>query len=274
MEKSCILCKHMIFCAIANIIVFPFVYTNTYAVEPKLQRTMPLSIEPAPDIVSFKSKEYNSRIITWHDREYGIQELIPILVKEVCSEQIKSDKRNDALNELNKLATYISGTQWIPDLISRYNTLDDLEEKESTVRCLMISEDPRTFQLFYNILKKEHQPVLRVRAALGLAKWNVRIGVRELIELFPSKVKSNRFEVGVSARRSFTSLNKYRKQWGCPEEEIDARAVAVLNQESEEAAIAELMRGFRKWFAENKHRFPEWKPGDPLPKVEEKDNAD
>ena len=56
----------------------------------------------------------------------------------------------------------------------------------------------------------------------------------------------------------------HQKGWGFPTKDIqkaiEARGDLSLD-EMQVLYIAEI----RKWFAENEHRFPEWKPGDPRP---------
>lgn len=225
---------------------------------------LPLGAAPAPGVV--EHKEYWSQPISWRGRQYTPSQAIPVLVNAILDDQRDAAVHADAIKELDRLATQLAGTGWIPELVTRYVTLDDPEAKAELLRCLSGSEDPRALPLFYAVLVNEEEPIRRLRAATGLAKWNIRRGVQALIELFPSTAKTSWIDVGVLARRGFSLLNK-RKGWQCPVHDIDTRALATKEQAGHEAGAKALMAGFREWFDANKHRFPDWKPGDPLPEV-------
>jgi hypothetical protein len=65
------------------------------------------------------------------------------------------------------------------------------------------------------------------------------------------------------AANTFRGLNK-RKGWGCPEKEIRTSLEQRSDLGPEERAVLWLQQ-VKRWFAENEHRFPAWKLGDPLP---------
>ncbi len=56
------------------------------------------------------------------------------------------------------------------------------------------------------------------------------------------------------------------KGWGFPDQEI-RKAIEGRAGLDREAFVASYTAEIKKWFAENERRFPDWKPGDPLPEV-------
>jgi hypothetical protein len=141
--------------------------------------------------------------------------------------------------------------------------------KEAILICFVGSDDARGLPLFNRTLDKEENMMLRLSAAGGLAHWNIRRGVAELIRLFEStELPSGRFYpvIGDRARDSFQKLNQ-RKGWAFPDEEI-RKSIESRPGIDREQAGALYNAEMKKWFTENQDRFPDWKPGDPLPKTE------
>ena len=154
------------------------------------------------------------------------------------------------------------------ELVAIYPNLETTEEQYEVLLSFINSEDTRAFPLVYVIATSDASPRLRLRAAAALAQWNIRRGVQVLIELFPSEEKGPTRTVGADALMLFEGYNR-RKGWGCPMEEIMKPATALSDQDYA-GAVALAQRGFRDWFEQNKNRFPDWKPGDPLPEVQGK----
>jgi hypothetical protein len=150
-----------------------------------------------------------------------------------------------------------------------YGRLTDRSEKVALLFCLAENKDPRALPLFGEILDTQKEEYLRLPAAYGLAMWNARRGVRELIELLSVKQTESPIRypgiIGDKAARLLSRLN-YWKSWWAPEAVLQAvaEARAEVHDEVLDSCHAEL----KKWFAGNEHRFPDWKPGDPLPDPE------
>ena len=121
------------------------------------------------------------------------------------------------------------------------------------------------------MLNNEQDLALRLSAAKGLSGWNVRRGVATLVELLESEgVLPNPTRmpyVRDNASEFFRNANA-RKGWGFPEDETRKSIMSRTDLNDDEKA-AHYIAEIKKWFATNEHRFPEWKLGDPLPKVEE-----
>ena len=116
--------------------------------------------------------------------------------------------------------------------------------------------------------------VARFQGAYALARWNIRQGVRALINLLESG------EVGPEGQRFSNEVMKVlqllnsQENWGLSENEIAQKigeSGSGLNRDQKSALhIAEI----KKWFAENENRFPDWKPGDPLPPAQDEHPVD
>jgi hypothetical protein len=158
-------------------------------------------------------------------------------------------------------------------LVSLYGALRFREEKAAILQAISLACDPTGFPLFMKVLDEEEDKIVRLFAASGLAQWNVRRGVAELMRLLEAED-----EVPPPARWSrvgdyaFDLLGTYnrRKGWGFPDEAI-RRAVATRDDLDKNGKKALYVGEMKTWFEVNKGRFPDWKPGDPLPEVEDAD---
>jgi hypothetical protein len=65
-------------------------------------------------------------------------------------------------------------------------------------------------------------------------------------------------------------MSNARKGWGFPEEEVRMALKDRTDLDDDQKAAAYIAE-IKKWFAQNEHRFPDWKPGDPLPKINRKE---
>ena len=109
---------------------------------------------------------------------------------------------------------------------------------------------------------------MRLPAAYGLAMWNARSGVRELIDLLLVKQTDIPVQypglIGVKAARFLYRLNAW-KSWWAPEAPL--LAVSGARAEARREVLDSCHVELKKWLAENEHRFPDWKLGDPLPEA-------
>ncbi len=237
---------------------------------------LPLSTAYVPAPGSSTHKMFNITV-GWGGRQYGTSEGIQVLMRAVTDPGTDPDERAKALKRLGTLWPWLRNTDRIPELIALYDTLTGREEKRGLLACLTRSEDPRGVPLFARVLQHEKDDLVRLFAAIALAQWNVRRGAAELVarldsdEVFPQLVYSPYGRnIGDIVLGDFLSKSR-DKGWGFPEEEIrkSIEAQGGLGEAKMKALyIAEMKAAVKKWFAENEHRFPDWKPGDPLAAAE------
>lgn len=211
------------------------------------------------------------RTIRWKEQEYDADAAIPILMTVINDQSTASAERVVALDRLGMLATHLRGLRILDDLVEFYAKLEKIDERFSLLQCLLKSQDSRSLPLLYSATS-DKEPLVRLVGAAGLASWNVRGGVRQLIELFVLDAPGPRGPLGWEAVIAFDSENS-RRAWGLPREVAD-RANASLKGLSDAELRHELQRRYSEWFEANKLRFPDWKPGDPLPSAEDKHPVD
>ncbi len=209
--------------------------------------------------------------VRWKGREYDVESGIDVLLNVVRHPQDHSPPWNPAtaLTGLAMLDTQLNGRACLDELANVYGT-SDAAEKNSILTCFITSGDPRGLPLFARSLDSEKNVGLRLIAAIGLARWNVRRGVSELISLF-ERTELRHLPgppiIGQEALQTFRSYNDHQN-WGFKGEDFQkwSESRTDLN-DSEKPALysAEMASEVKKWFAVNKHRFPDWKLGDPLP---------
>jgi len=117
--------------------------------------------------------------------------------------------------------------------------------------------------------KGETDSMMRLYSAVALAQWNVRSGVAALIESIEEAcidATSKDPAVCKEAGNELVWFNTH-KGWGLPLDDMrrSVEGQGGLNQQDMGALY---VSAIKTWFAENEHRFPDWKPGDPLPEVE------
>ena len=226
------------------------------------ERGGPLRLTP----VEFIGANVRARVhtmIRWNGDEHPAAEGIRILMGVILDPQTHSALRAKALDALAKHGKSLHATDRIPALVSLYDTLRAREEKAALLFCLAMSYDPRGLPLFVKVLDDEEDNILRLAAGHGLAKWNVRRGGTELINLLACAEALNTRTVGDAAAILFRKFNS-RKLWGCPEEEI-RKSVEQSSIRDPKERTALYVRKIKEWFAENEERFPVWNLGDPLP---------
>lgn len=235
--------------------------------ETKERNVLPLSTvqTSVPGETTFKMVNPTLR---WQGREYQAAEGTRVLMQVITDPVTDPSRRAKALEALGRLRN----TDTTPQLISLYNDLREREEKAGVILCLTWSEDPRGLPLFMRILDHEQDKLVRFFAASALAQWNVRRGVAELIRLLECTDALGPRTVRDEAANSIRSFNT-RKSWGYPEQEILADLTKANPDYTREEALVLYLGAINTWFEANKHRFPDWKLGDALPKIVDKESV-
>ncbi|MGB2984854.1 MAG: hypothetical protein WBE26_03145 [Phycisphaerae bacterium] len=206
--------------------------------------------------------------VTWEGKLYPAREAIDVLMKVVLGRGSVGNHFR-AIRLLRSVGSQLRNTERIPQLMGLYGQSTDRSEKVALLLCLAESKDQRVLPLFAEILNTRQEDYLRLPAAYGLALWNVRSGLRELIELVAVKQTETPIRppgiIGKEAAHLLYRVN-YWKFWWAPEAPL--LAVSGARTEVRDQALDSCHAELKKWFAENEHRFPDWKLGDPLPEIE------
>lgn len=259
------------------------------ALSQKAPDKLSLSIEPA----TASSTRRLPTSVRWKEREYDVDTGIGVLMGAVRDPEKDTNERELALIGLAMLRTKLKGHPCLDELAQLYDAANE-PERGGILICLLGARDPRGIPVFLRALDNERNMKLRLWAADALVAWNLRRGVAELIGLLDSKeVLPNPVRMPYVRDNALESLRKSNahKGWGIPDEEIRSaidtqlgidreafkrgESVDEETRKSIEAQTRGLREKFdamyfaeiRKWFAENEHRFPDWKPGDPLPEA-------
>lgn len=236
--------------------------------EPPARTTSATALPLSTRIIPNRDFGYRRVVPTkahWNGREFDIETGIQVMMAVIKDPTTTTDERALALRHLGNLNTNLQGRPCIDDLVALYPKLETGEGKYRLLFCLLSSEDSRGLPLAYSVANGDAKSRLRHRAAAALARWNIRRGVEVLIALFPDEEKGLLRTRGAGALMTFKSFNR-TKGWGCPVEDILNPAIA-MSKHDHDAAVALAQSGFSEWFEANKERFPDWKPGDPLPEV-------
>ena len=240
--------------------------------EASTERELPvlqLSGEPA----GMPIVQHLATTVRWEDREYDIETGIELVMSIVRSPEKHQRPWSaaTALGELANLGTQLNGRSCLDELATLFDGAGE-PEKLIILTCFKGSRDPRGVPLFTRTLAETQNMKLRLSAADGLAKWNIRRGVSALVDLLDSNevlAQPARLPyVRDNAVDRFRRANTF-KGWGFPDEEL-RRSVEERTDLSAEQVSKMYAQRIKKWFAENEHRFPEWKLGDPLPETKEK----
>lgn len=234
--------------------------------------------------------------VKWHGREYDVESGIAALLDLIRHPEKSDGHWNSAvaLTYLSMLDRHLKDRPCLDELATLYDGPGEVN-KGGILLCFKGSDDPRGIPVFIRTLDREQDMKLRLSAAAGLAQWNVRRGVAELVDLLESKEilpqPARMVYVRDNARDLFRTKNRL-KGWGFPDEEIrksigtqvgfdpeesrkrsefgdeeTRKAVETRARVVREEFVALYISEIKKWFAENEHRFPDWKPGDPLPEA-------
>lgn len=230
---------------------------------PGPESVLPLSAASTPPSAVWTPPQEEE--ISWKGKDYPATEGVALLMKVVLDPGSVGD-HFDAIERLGHVGGRLRDTQRIPELMRLYGQLSDRTERVALLFCLARSKDPRALPMFAEILDTRKEDYLRLPAAYGLALWNARSGMRELIELLSVGQTESPIRypgiIGDQAVHLLSQLNAW-KSWWAPEAALQAAAEAgpEVHDKLLDSCHAEL----KKWFVENEHRFPDWKPGDPLP---------
>lgn len=230
------------------------------------EAVLPLSPALAP-VPGDMRHEDRRTTVTWKGHDYSCGEGARVLMELVVDRDTNRSLRTEALHTLRRVPhRHLRDADTIEQLMSVYDSLHDRQEKVDLI-ALVGAWSPRSLPFLARILDREKDKGARQLAGAALAGWNVRSGVAELIRVLEEckEDASRDRSVCNEAGKEFTWLNA-RKGWGFPEgrirEEILSRA-DLSNEEMSALFVSEI----KKWFTEDEHRFPDWKPGDPLPEV-------
>jgi hypothetical protein len=205
--------------------------------------------------------------VQWKGQDYTTAEGTRVLMQVITDPTSDADLRASALEALGKLPN----TDTTAQLVSLYPDLRERGEKAGVILCLTWSKGARGLPLLVHVLDNEQDVVIRLFAAGGLASWNVRRGVRELISL----LESRELLTGARpiAKEALKIFQYHMNRWNYSQEEM--RKLLNGKPDIDEGQKHQLLvEQIKKWWAENQHRFPNWKVGDPLPEVDEVPEGD
>lgn len=241
-----------------------------FAAQPDNTRCAPLPM--STESVSGPKDRRLPTYLRWKGREYDIEAGIGLLMGVVRGSEESHHPWNadTALVELASLETQLRGRPCLGELLKLYDTAGELK-KRMILTCFRTSLDPRGLPLFSRTLDTQENMRLRLSAAAGLAKWNIRRGVAELVNLIDSKdvlrpPPPPRMPYARDYALQLFRTNSAFKGWGFPDEEI-RKSIEARPGLDREQFVALYRAEIKKWFAANEHRFPQWRSGDPLPKV-------
>lgn len=207
--------------------------------------------------------------VSWKGQDYSCDTGAHMLMELVVKPDTDRAIRAEALTALRRVPRpYLRDNDKIEQLMSVYENLQTAQEKVDLI-IVVAAWSPRTLPFLVKILDRENDMGVRQQAAAGLAAWNVRRGVAELLHLLEecTDVGSADRIVCNEGAKTFLWLNA-RKGWGFPEKETRESIMEKADLD-DNAKSALFVTEIKKWWAENEQRFPDWKPGDPLPAAAE-----
>ncbi len=229
--------------------------------------------------VSGTSARRPAKSIRWKEREYEIEVGITTLMNVIrgLEESTHVWNARAALSELGNLGIQLRGHPCLEELEEAYDRVD-VSQRVGILHVFKMSLDPRGIPLFYRALEQKETTRLTLEAATGLARWNVRRGIVELIKLLDSEEMLPLAGTPSVAQYALGTFRMYniRKGWGFPDDKESAEWPPDVVPPPDVAARLKqrpTLEEIKNWFAENELRFPDWKPGDPLPAVEDGDET-
>ncbi|RMD62884.1 hypothetical protein D6833_06310 [Candidatus Parcubacteria bacterium] len=231
--------------------------------------SFPLSVEGGPRRTAPLS-------IPWNGKEYEVESGINLLMNIIRDKTTPSAERHLALVHLTMAGRRLKGHACLEELKRIYESAT-VQERRVIVDCFSVSHDPRAIPFLYNVLENTKSIDLRLGAAVGLAGWNVRRGVAVLIDLLDSPAKISNSSIFRYVRDYamyyFRMLN-IRKGWGFVDNKESVEWPPDMKPTPDVARRMGAMptsADIKIWWIENKERFPDWKPGDPLPEIRKKE---
>lgn len=156
------------------------------------------------------------RTLTIDGRKYIADAAIPVLMSVLLDEEKAIEDRARSLRTLGRIASQLVESQWIPKLVDYAEQCENPDLKLLTVQILAGSLDRRGLPLLSKLLSGEQDAILRFSLAGPLAAWNVRDGVRGLVELLDSTLKlSEDRPLWSPVLQGLEELNDI-KAWGFP----------------------------------------------------------
>ncbi len=199
----------------------------------------------------------------WDGHIYDGTTVIDVLMRVILDRESGASQQRRAIRLLEVLEHELQDRDCIEQLLTLYSQLRDRSEKAAILACLSASEDPRALATFSQVLTTEEDKVMRLFAASGLARWNIRAGVGELLALLECNVHlpGRRSSIVKDEASSILMDLNSPKGWGFPRREVAKPA----GKGGKAKWFTMVPKDCNDWFKANKERFPEWKPGDPLP---------
>lgn len=190
--------------------------------------------------------------VRWNEDHYDVETGIAVLMGVVRNPDTGVHERELAIIRLASLGPQLEGRPCLGYLGTIYDNAG-MPEKRIILTCFLGSGDPRGIPLFFRTLDKEEDMKLRLSAAGGLAGWNVRRGVAEVVRLLESNETlpqpARMPYVRDNALRSFRTKNRLRG-WGFPDEKLRKSILDRPGLDREEF-VASYTAAIKKWFTEN-----------------------
>jgi len=190
-----------------------------------------------------------------------------MLTEIIVNHATEPDVRAEALRTLRRVpSNLLQNDDTVRRLMAAYGDLRGPEEKRDLL-VIVHAWSPRSLPFHARILGTETDENVRQLAASSLASWNVRRGVAGLVGILEDCNEDASIDRAAcnEAAKSFSWLNRH-KGWGFAEAQVRDEILSRRDISNEEMSAAFVLE-IKKWFAENEHRFPDWKPGDPLPEA-------
>ena len=223
--------------------------------------TLPLSPAPVADVAVLRAAPST---LDWEQKSYPVSEGTNVLVGVITDPGASYEQRTNALKKLITAGPALKGSDMVPLLVAAYDALKGEQDRALIGGSLDASEDERGLPIFCRFLSEATNDLSRSQAAYALSRWNIRDGVEAMMGLLESKYVGPAGEKFSSVIVKVLQVLNQEKGWGLDDQAILQRVNLRQNltEEQREAMhIAEIV----KWWSENKKRFPDWKPGDPLP---------
>ena len=210
--------------------------------------------------------------VQWKGQDHPLTEGIDLLIDTLQAKDAAGSDRVEAIAELARIPWDKKRSEVVTALLTAYPSAPDNVSRYMILRTLSQSRTPQALPLFAKLVQNGSVPSERFCAAAGLAAWNVRSGVRGLIDLIPStaKLPDNR-EIGEEALKLIQNMSVARN-WGFSVRDVAAEVAAdPANADSAQARSAWTKKA-ADWMKENEERFPEWKIGAPIPSEPQADS--
>lgn len=195
-------------------------------------------------------------LIEFEGRSYPFESGMAKLVQAATDTRRSIGERRAALRILGPLSPHLYARGELPAVLARAMEETDAPCRIELLRCAVQAVDPRALPVFKRTLQSAEDPDTRQVAAGGLARWNERSGVQELIALLEVSADAEP-EALARAEKALIALNEFNavNGWGCDLAFLyDDFQRMGGGGEIEKARLAK--EHWAKWFNANQHRFP------------------